>query len=130
LSPLWLLVWFQPRRATPLSLQDKLSAWPDASDAERVELSRVLALVASQGLSNSTKTFLKLHRFSVQAINAAKEIGEIGAMCVTIYFNISEQNLRPSRTCVHVGAAALHSRSRHNMKLAAANRVQAAAKIG
>src|SRR5262249_48305518 len=48
--------------ATPshaLSLQDKLSAWVDASDAERQRVSRVLTLVASGGLSHFNEEFFE-----------------------------------------------------------------------
>jgi hypothetical protein len=80
-----------------LSLQDKLSAWADASDVERVELSRVLVLVASQGLSQFNEDFFQscIDFASRQTTLQPKKIGEIGAMCVAMYFKLSEQNLRP-----------------------------------
>jgi hypothetical protein len=47
---------------------------------------------------------------SRQSTLQPKKIGEIGTMWVTMYFKLSEQNLRPAGKCAHVGAAALHSR--------------------
>jgi hypothetical protein len=80
-----------------LSLQDKLSAWPDASDTERLEVSRVLAVVASQGLSQFNEDFFQscITFASTQSALQPKKIGEIGSMCVAMYFRVSEQNLRP-----------------------------------
>ena len=80
-----------------LSLQDKLSAWPGASDDERLEVSRVLSVVASQGLSQFDEEFFQncIDFASMQSTLQPKKIGEIGAMCVAMYFKVSEQNLRP-----------------------------------
>jgi hypothetical protein len=86
--------------ATPgnaLSIQDRLSAWADATDAERLQVSRVLALVASQGLSQFNEDFFQscMDFASRQSTLQPKKIGEIGTMCVGMYFKLSEQNLRP-----------------------------------
>jgi hypothetical protein len=80
-----------------LSLQDKLSAWGDASFAERLEVSRVLAVVASQGLSQFNEDFFQscMDFASRQSTLQPKKIGEIGTMCVAMYFRVSEQNFRP-----------------------------------
>ena len=80
-----------------LSLQDKLSAWGDASESERLEVSRVLAVVASQGLSQFNEDFFQscIDFASRQLTLQPKKIGEIGTMCVAMYFRVSEQNLRP-----------------------------------
>ena len=80
-----------------LSLQDKLSAWEDASLAERLEVSRVLAVVASQGLSQFNEDFFQscIDFASRQSTLQPKKIGEIGTMCVAMYFRVSEQNFRP-----------------------------------
>jgi hypothetical protein len=86
--------------ATPshaLSIQDRLSAWSVASDAERLQVSRVLALVASQGLSRFDEDFFQscIDFASTQSTLQPKKIGEIGAMCVAMYFKVSEQHLPP-----------------------------------
>jgi len=86
--------------ATPshaLSLQDRLSAWADASDAERQKVSRVLTLVASQGLSHFNEEFFAscIDFASSQSALQSKKIGEVGAMCVTMYLRVSEQTSRP-----------------------------------
>jgi hypothetical protein len=86
--------------ATPshaLSLQDSLSAWPDASDAERQKVSRVLTLVASQGLSHFNEEFFEscIDFASSQSTLQSKKIGEIGAMCVAMYLRVSERTGRP-----------------------------------
>ena len=86
--------------ATPshaLSLQDKLSAWVDASDAERQRVSRVLTLVASQGLPHFNEEFFEscIDFASSQSALQSKKIGEIGAMCVTMYLRVSERTSRP-----------------------------------
>ncbi len=80
-----------------LSLQDRLSAWADASDDERLEVSRVLALVASQGLSHLNEEFFQscIDFASTQSTLQPKKIGEIGAMCVVMYLKVSEQAPRP-----------------------------------
>jgi hypothetical protein len=80
-----------------LSIQDTLSAWPDASDAERLQVSRVLAVVASQGLSHLNEDFFQscIDFASTQSTLQPKKIGEIGAMCVAMYFKVSEQRSRP-----------------------------------
>jgi hypothetical protein len=80
-----------------LSLQDRLGAWAVASDAERLEVSRVLALVASQGLSQFNEEFFQscIGFASTQSTLQPKKIGEIGAMCVLMYLKVSEQHLRP-----------------------------------
>jgi hypothetical protein len=80
-----------------LSLQDRLSAWPSASDDERLEVSRVLSVVASQGLSQFNEDFFQscIDFASTQSTLQPKKIGEIGAMCVVMYFKVSEQHLRP-----------------------------------
>jgi len=80
-----------------LSLQDRLGAWVDASDAERLEVSRVLALVASQGLSQFNEEFFQscIEFASTQSTLQPKKIGEIGAMCVVMYFKVSEQHFQP-----------------------------------
>jgi hypothetical protein len=80
-----------------LSLQDRLSAWADASDAERLEVSRVLALVASQGLARFDEEFFQscVDFASRQSTLQPKKIGEIGAMCVVMYLKVSEQKLQP-----------------------------------
>jgi hypothetical protein len=80
-----------------LSLQDKLSAWPYASDDERLEVSRVLSVVASQGLSQFNEDFFQscIDFASTQSTLQLKKIGEIGAMCVAMYSKVSEQNWRP-----------------------------------
>jgi hypothetical protein len=80
-----------------LSLQDKLSAWPSASYDERLEVSRVLSVVASQGLSQFNEYFFQscIDFASKQSTLQPKKIGEIGSMCVAMYFRVSEQNLRP-----------------------------------
>jgi hypothetical protein len=85
--------------ATPshaLSLQDSLSAWTDASDAERQKVSRVLTLVASQGLSRFDEEFFEscIDFASTQSTLQSKKIGEIGAMCVAMYLKVSEQSYR------------------------------------
>jgi len=69
----------------------------DASDAERLEVSRVLSLVASHGLSQFNEDFFQscIDFASRQSTLQPKKIGEIGAMCVTMYFKLSEQNSRP-----------------------------------
>ena len=79
-----------------LSLQDKLSAWPGASEDERLEVSRVLSVVASQGLSQFNEEFFQncIEFASMQSTLQPKKIGEIGAMCVSMYFKVSEQNLQ------------------------------------
>jgi hypothetical protein len=86
--------------ATPshaLSLQDRLSAWADASDAERQQVSRVLTLVASQGLSHFNEEFFEscIDFASSQSTLQSKKIGEIGAMCVVMYLRVSERTGRP-----------------------------------
>jgi hypothetical protein len=86
--------------ATPshaLSLQDSLSAWPDASDAERQKVSRVLTLVASQGLSRFDEEFFEscIDFASTQSTLQSKKIGEVGAMCVSMYLKVSERTYRP-----------------------------------
>jgi hypothetical protein len=88
---------FSAMSSHALSLHDKLSAWADASDAERLAVSRVLALVASQGLFHLNEDFFQscIDSASTQSTFQPKKIGEIGAMCVAIYFKVSEQNLRP-----------------------------------
>jgi len=80
-----------------LSLQDRLSAWPDASDDERLEVSRVLSVVASQGLSQFDEEFFQncIDFASMQSTLQPKKIGEIGSMCVAMYFKVSDQRLRP-----------------------------------
>jgi hypothetical protein len=80
-----------------VSLQDRLGAWVDASDAERLEVSRVLALVASQGLSQFNEEFFQscIEFASTQSTLQPKKIGEIGAMCVVMYFKVSEQHFQP-----------------------------------
>jgi hypothetical protein len=80
-----------------LSLQDKLSAWEDASLAERLEVSRVLAVVASHGLSQFNEDFFQscIDFASRQSTVQPKKIAEIGTMCVAMYFRVSEQTLRP-----------------------------------
>jgi hypothetical protein len=92
---LCLLVW-STTSSHALSLQDKLSAWADASDAERLEVSRVLSLIASQGLSQFNEDFFQscIDFASRQSTLQPKKIAEIGTMCVTMYFKLSEQNLR------------------------------------
>jgi hypothetical protein len=63
----------------------------------RVELSRVLAVVASQGLAQFNEDFFQnyIDFASRQSTLQPKKIGEIGTMCVTMYYKLSEQNLRP-----------------------------------
>jgi hypothetical protein len=80
-----------------LSLQDRLSAWSGASDDERLEVSRVLSVVASQGLSRFNEDFFQscIDFASTQSTLQPKKIGEIGAMCVAMYFKVSKQNLQP-----------------------------------
>jgi hypothetical protein len=80
-----------------LSLQDRLSAWAGASDAERLEVSRVLALVASQGLAHFDEEFFQscIDFASTQSTLQPRKIGEIGAMCVAKYLKLSEQKFRP-----------------------------------
>jgi hypothetical protein len=79
-----------------LSLQDRLSAWSGASDDERLEVSRVLSVVASQGLSRFDEDFFQscIDFASTQSTLQPKKIGEIGAMCVAMYFKVSKQNLQ------------------------------------
>jgi hypothetical protein len=80
-----------------LSLQDKLSAWPGASNDERLEVSRVLSVVASQGLSQFNEDFFQscIDFASTQSTLQPRKIGEIGAMCVAMYLKVSEHNPRP-----------------------------------
>src|SRR5437870_6840132 len=80
-----------------LSLQDRLSAWVDAPDSERLVVARALTLVASQGLSNFNEEFFEscIDFASTQSALRSKKIGEIGSMCVAMYFKVSQDNLRP-----------------------------------
>ena len=80
-----------------LSLQDSLSAWTDAPDSERLVVARALTLVASQGLSNFNEEFFEscIDFASTQSALRSKKIGEIGSMCVAMYFKVSQDNLRP-----------------------------------
>ena len=83
--------------AHALSLQDKLSAWADASDLERLTIARALAIVASQGLSHLNEEFFEscIDFASTQTALQSRRIGEIGSMCVAMHFRLSEQILRP-----------------------------------
>ncbi len=80
-----------------LSLQDSLSAWPDAPDSERLVVARALTLVASQGLSHFDEEYFEscIDFASRQSALHSKKIGEIGSMCVAMYFKVSQDNLRP-----------------------------------
>ena len=80
-----------------LSLQDSLSAWTDAPDSERLVVARALTIVASQGLSQFTEDFFEscIDFASRQSALHSKKIGEIGSMCVAMYFKVSQDNLRP-----------------------------------
>jgi hypothetical protein len=80
-----------------LSLQDSLSAWADAPDSERLVVARALTIVASQGLSQFTEDFFEscIDFASRQSALRSKTIGEIGSMCVSMYFKVSKDTLRP-----------------------------------
>jgi len=80
-----------------LSLQDRLSAWAYAPDSERLGLARTLTLVASQGVPHLNEEFFEscIDFASAQPELQSKKIGEIGSMCVSMYFKVSEENLRP-----------------------------------
>jgi len=82
-----------------LSLQDKLTAWADASDDERLVVARALTLMASQGLSQLDAEFFEgcIDFASKQTSLQSKRIGEVGAMCVAMHLRFSAQQpiLRP-----------------------------------
>src|SRR5262245_9385732 len=82
-----------------LSLQDKLTAWADASEDERLVVARALTLVASQGLSQLDETFFEdcIEFASKQTSLQSKRIGEVGAMCVAMHtrFSARDPMLRP-----------------------------------
>jgi hypothetical protein len=80
-----------------LSLQDKLSAWSDAPEDERLTVARALTLVASQGLPNLNEEFFEscIDFASAQPELQSKKISEIGSMCVAMHLRFSGRNLRP-----------------------------------
>ena len=82
-----------------LSLQDKLAAWTDASNDERLVVARALTLMASQGLSQLDEAFFGecIEFASKQTSLQSKRIGEVGAMCVAMHmrFSAGEPFLRP-----------------------------------
>ena len=80
-----------------LSLQDKLTAWTDASDDERLKIARALSILASQGLPQLDEDFFEscIDFASMQTSLRSKRIGEIGSMCVAMHFKLSKRVLRP-----------------------------------
>ena len=80
-----------------LSQQDKLSAWSEAAEDERLMVARDLTVVASQGLPSLNEEFFEscIDFASAQPELQSKKIGEIGSMCVVMYFKVSQENLRP-----------------------------------
>jgi hypothetical protein len=80
-----------------LSLQDKLTAWTDASADERLTIARALSVVASQGLPQLDEDFFAscIDFASTQTSLRSKKIGEIGSMCVAMRLRISGQLLQP-----------------------------------
>jgi hypothetical protein len=80
-----------------LSLQDKLSAWSEAAEDERLIVARALTVVASQGLPSLNEEFFEscIDFASAQPELQSKKIGEIGSMCVVMHLRFSDRNLRP-----------------------------------
>jgi len=104
-----------------LSPQDKLSAWADASDAERLEVSLVLSLVASQGLSQFNEEFFQscIDFASRQSTLQPKKIAEIGTMCrydVFQAFTTEFAALKENGACGR-GCAVLPRFPEHTLKL-------------
>jgi hypothetical protein len=79
------------------SLQDKLSAWSEAAEDERLIVARALTVVASQGLPSLNEEFFEscIDFASAQPELQPKKIGEIGSMCVVMHLRFSDRKLRP-----------------------------------
>src|SRR3954447_2579260 len=80
-----------------LSLQDRLSAWSEAAEDERLIVARALTVVASQGLPSLNEEFFEscIDFASAQPELQSRKISEIGSMCVAMHLKFSDRSLRP-----------------------------------